>query len=51
MRLFPDSVTLDTLKNAGADTYITYEYNSLCVKSDGKKITVLNKSEVVKTYE
>lgn len=47
----PHSVTLDTLKNAGADTYITYEYNSLCVKSDGKKITVLNKSEVVKTYE
>ncbi len=47
----PHSVTLDTLKNAGADTYITYEYNSLCVKSDGKKITVLNKSEEVKTYE
>lgn len=47
----PHSATLDTLKNIGADTYITYEYNSLCVKSDGKKITVLNKSEVVKTYE
>lgn len=47
----PHSATLDTLKNIGADTYITYEYNSLCIKSDGKKITVLNKSEVVKTYE
>ena len=47
----PHKVTLDTLKNAGVDTYITYQYNALCVKSDGKKITVLNDSEVIKSYE
>lgn len=47
----PHAATLETLNNIGADTYITYKYNSLCVKSDGSEITVLNKSEVVKTYE
>lgn len=47
----PHEDTLETLKKIGADTYITYEFDSLCVKSDGQKISVLNKSEVVKTYE
>ncbi|MDE5994249.1 MAG: MBL fold metallo-hydrolase [Oscillospiraceae bacterium] len=47
----PHEVTLETLQKAGIDTYITYQYKTLCVKSDGKTITVLDSSEVIKTYE
>lgn len=47
----PHAVTLETLKKANIDTYITYQYKVLCVKSDGRKITVTDSSEVIKTYE
>ena len=47
----PHKETLETLKNAGVDTYLTYQFNALCVKSDGKSITVLDNLEVIKTYE
>lgn len=47
----PNAVTLETLKNANIDTYITYQQKALCIKSDGKKITVIDKDEVIKTYE
>lgn len=47
----PHEVTMETLNNAGVDTYITYQYKTLCIKSDGKKISVIDGSEVIKTYE
>lgn len=47
----PHAVTLETLENAGADTYITYQTDSLCIKSDGQKISVLDNTGVIKEYE
>lgn len=47
----PHAVTLETLKNADADIYMTYQTDFLCVKSDGNKITVLDNTGVIKEYE
>ncbi len=47
----PHEATIETLNNAAVDTYITYQYKTICIKSDGKKISVIDGSEVVKTYE
>ncbi len=47
----PHADTLNALKEARVDTYVTFETGLLTAVSDGNKITVQNSSGVIKVYE
>lgn len=47
----PHSQTLDTLSKNNVDTYITYQTGTITLKCDGNRITIMNNSGVLKTYE